>query len=232
MHDKKIEIFLWAFYTHWLWNEQYIIISWILPTFEVNLYKIFNSYWTEEEKFKLWKYFKILNNKELIDKINMFWKKWGYNFNWLRKWDILHPKWRAHFYYAINVDPIIIEYSLWDKIIMFKILEVRDWFQLSYKLRNSVFETKNFRGETIKVARYGGSKWFPHKIIYEWLSYIYSREHGLQSEIEKWWFENLEKFSTMDDVLLCIEKIIKEYNKSDILYWDWNKEYEDDSLPF
>ena len=229
--DKKFEVLLWAFYTHWLWNEQYILISWIFPTGDVNMYRIFNSYWYEETKINLWKYDKLLDNLELIDKIRTSSKQW-INLEWLRKWEIPHPKGWAHFYYTINVGPTIIDYCLWNKIITFNLLEEKEWYQLSYKLRNSTFKAKNFRGETVDASLYGWAKWFPHKIFYEGLSRIYSKEHGLSSEIIKWWFEDIENISTMDDVLNYIEKTIKRYDKNDISYWDWSKEYMDNELPF
>lgn len=230
--DKKFEVLLWAFYTHWLWNEQYILISWIIPTGDVNLYRIFDSYWYEETKINLWKYDKLLDNLELINKIRMSSKQWMINLEWLRKWEIPHPNWWAHFFYTINVDPTIIEYNLWDKIIMFNLREKKDWYELSYKFRSPTFETKNFRGEKIKVSLYGKTKWFPHKIFYQWLSHIYSKEHGLSSEIKKWWFEGIETVSTMNDILNYIEKTIKKYDKPDIKYWDRSKEYICDELPF
>ena len=227
--DRKIEVLLWRFYFHWMWEEQFIIISWIIPTCEIKMYRI-NFGYLENDEVSLWTTHSIANNENLLNKIKSTWNRWRVNLDWLRKWEIKYPYWRPHFSYIINVSPIIIDYCLWDKIIMFKLIEENNWYYLSSKLRNQHFKIKNSVGKTANVSYYWGDKWFPHKIHYLWSSYIYPNKYITTSESEEW-FDNTKFLSTMEDVLNYIEKIIKKYDKNDIPYWDWDKEYYDE-LPF
>lgn len=223
MNNKSFEVFIWGFYTHWLWNVQSIIISWNIPTWEVALYRIFESYWYDEKKYDLWVYNNLSNN-ELVDKIENLWKEFGINFKNLWKWEILHPDERAHFDYMINVEPTIIEYTLSDnKIIMFKLLEWKNWYKISYKLRSkTTFEVKNNRGELVNVKLYGGRMWFPNKFYYIWFSHTLWRKQDLLDEIQEWWFLDEKTVWNMSDVLEYIEEIIKKHDKEEIIYGDWN----------
>ena len=188
---------------------------------------MFEGYWYDEKKYNIWIY-NNLSNKELISKIKDLWKGWGFNFENLWKWNISHPDERPHFDYMINIEPIIIEYVLSDsRIIMFNLLEEKNWYKISYKLRSkATFEVKNNRGEVVNVKLYGGRIWFPNKFYYLWFSRTISRKQDLLDEIQKWWFWDEKATWNAEELQNYIEEIIKKHDKEGIVYGNW------DIMPF